>query len=51
MSWKWMAAKATGTSHVRTGKGCDDAYGCYLSGPDSDFLVAIACDGAGSAAF
>ena len=51
MSWKWMAAKATGTSHVRTGKGCDDAYACYLSGPDRDFLVAIACDGAGSAAF
>jgi hypothetical protein len=51
MSWKWMVAKSTGTSHVRTGKGCDDAYACYLSGPDRDFLVAIACDGAGSAAF
>ena len=48
MSWKWMAAKATGTSHTLLGKGCDDAFAIFTTG---EFLVGIVCDGAGSAQY
>jgi hypothetical protein len=48
--WKWAAAKATGTSHLRAGKGCDDYGGCALvRGPTADTLILVVSDGAGSA--
>ncbi|HZL16472.1 MAG TPA: PP2C family serine/threonine-protein phosphatase [Polyangia bacterium] len=40
-----------GTSHVKSGDPCQDAGACeVVDGPDgSDVLIAVACDGAGSA--
>jgi hypothetical protein len=40
-----------GTSHVKSGDPCQDAGACDAveSPPDSDILIAVACDGAGSA--
>ena len=49
-SWGWVVAKATGTSHLRAGKGCDDFGGCtLLQIPDADVLILAVSDGAGSA--
>jgi hypothetical protein len=48
--WKWAAAKAAGTSHLRAGEGSDDFGGCALiRGPGADTFVLAASDGAGSA--
>lgn len=49
--WHWLGACSTGTSHLRTGAGCDDAAACLeLEGRDADpALVAVVSDGAGSA--
>lgn len=51
MSWKWAASSRRGTSHVRAGTRCDDSSRVVLVGPGRDILVAVASDGAGSAAF
>lgn len=49
-SWGWVAAKATGTSHLRMGRGCDDYGGCTLvQVPDGNVLILAVSDGAGSA--
>jgi hypothetical protein len=44
--WRWVAARAAGTSHRRTGKPCQDAFACELA--PRGLLIALA-DGAGSA--
>jgi len=50
-SWKWAAAKATGTSHIRAGKGCDDSGACLIVNcADAETLIIAVSDGAGSAA-
>jgi hypothetical protein len=49
-SWRWAAAKATGTSHIRTRRGCDDFGGCTIvqqSGTEA--LIVVVSDGAGTA--
>lgn len=46
--WKWAAASRRGTSHEKTGTKRQDAMRILL-GHDEQTLVAIACDGAGSA--
>lgn len=47
--WTWAAASQRGTSHEKTGTGKQDAFRCIAAGPDDRYLIAIACDGAGSA--
>lgn len=50
-SWRWAGAKATGTSHLRADRGCDDNGGCVIVGRQQDEALAIVVsDGAGSAA-
>lgn len=51
LRWRYAFASVIGTSHVKSGDPCQDAGACELvEGPQgSDILVAIACDGAGSA--
>lgn len=44
--WSYIAASVKGTSHERTGQRLQDAHRCFAA---DDFLVAVACDGAGSA--
>lgn len=44
--WTYIAGSVRGTSHDRTGQRLQDAHRCFVSG---EFLVAIVCDGAGSA--
>ena len=49
-SWRWAGAKATGNSHIRANKGCDDNGGCVvLRTRDAETLVLAVSDGAGSA--
>lgn len=49
-SWGWAAAKATGTSHIRAGKGCDDFGACAVAHhAGANILVMAVSDGAGSA--
>jgi Protein phosphatase 2C len=50
--WCWIGACAIGSSHVRTGAGCQDSASCLEVpfGTDS-VLIAIVSDGAGSAEF
>jgi hypothetical protein len=49
-SWGWIAAKATGTSHTRSGRGCDDFGGCaVVHCAEQNVLVLVVSDGAGSA--
>lgn len=48
--WTWASARATGTSHIKAGKGCDDFGACLETrGRIDTVLVAVASDGAGSA--
>ncbi|WPB73344.1 PP2C family serine/threonine-protein phosphatase [Archangium violaceum] len=47
--WKTFAVSVEGTQHQRKGIPCQDA--CRASGVASGWLVAVAADGAGSAAF
>jgi hypothetical protein len=49
-SWRFAAASRTGTSHVREGLPCQDAYRCEVI-PTScgQVLIAVVSDGAGSA--
>ena len=46
MAWTWAAASCRGTAHAQAGEGRQDAYRVVPAEPC--FLVAIACDGAGS---
>lgn len=48
--WTWAAARSTGTSHLKNGKGCDDFGACLeLRAAGESTLIAVASDGAGSA--
>ncbi len=47
-TWTWAGASVRGTSHVKSGAPCQDAFKCNLV---NDTLVAIVSDGAGSAEF
>jgi hypothetical protein len=50
--WTWAAARSTGTSHLKSGKGCDDFGACLeLRTPSDNILIAVASDGAGSAQY
>lgn len=46
--WKWAAASRRGTSHEKTGTKRQDAMRVLLTA-DRSALIAVACDGAGSA--
>jgi hypothetical protein len=48
VAWRVYGAAVTGTSHVEVGLPCQDAWSHRVV---SDTLVAVVCDGAGSAAF
>jgi hypothetical protein len=45
--WRFAAAWATGTSHLRTGLPCQDRLAC--ASPAEGTLIAVVADGAGSA--
>jgi hypothetical protein len=47
--WTWARAKCRGVSHIKTEVRCQDALTCLA--PALGSLVAVVCDGAGSAAF
>lgn len=47
--WRWAAASAIGTSHIRSGARIQDA--CAVSCVGKDSIFAIVSDGAGSAEF
>lgn len=49
MAWRWAAASAIGTSHIRFGNRLEDAYAVSAFGGDKVF--AVVSDGAGSAKF
>jgi hypothetical protein len=51
-TWRYAAASAIGTSHIRTGLPCQDRFACISirSATDGDILTAVISDGAGSAA-
>ena len=46
--WRFAAGRATGTSHEKLGKPCQDRYACVAL-VDEDALVAVVADGAGTA--
>jgi len=48
-TWTWALATTRGTSHVATGRGCDDAAFCATLRTDPAVLLAVVSDGAGSA--
>ena len=52
-SWRYALTSVIGTSHLKTGQGCQDASDCrtYRGANGHPVLVAIASDGAGSAKF
>jgi len=47
-SWRILGASVRGTSHIKSGRGCDDAH-AYRQQENGTLLIAVA-DGAGSAA-
>lgn len=49
LSWHVLGASVSGTSHRRTGRGCDDAHAYRAYG--NDLVLLAAADGAGSAAW
>jgi len=51
-SWSWIGACSTGSSHIKTGTGCQD-FGACIEVPygEGTALVAVVSDGAGSAQF
>jgi hypothetical protein len=51
VAWTWAAATCRGISHVRDGSDCQDASRCISAGLDSHTLIAVVCDGAGSASY
>jgi hypothetical protein len=49
--WRLVIGSASGTSHRATGAPCQDsAAHRFIEGPDGKILIAVICDGAGSAA-
>ena len=52
MTWKAIGQSVTGTSHIATGKGCEDAvrYTVLTDTRGNEILVCCVSDGAGSAA-
>lgn len=50
--WRWIGARSTGTSHLKTGDGCEDSAACVeWTGRDGSVLIAAVSDGAGSARY
>lgn len=49
MAWRWAVASQIGTSHIQSGSRLQDAYSVSTIG--EEHLLAIVCDGAGSAEF
>lgn len=50
--WQWAAARSIGTSHLKAGSFCQDAWCCAeLARDDYSVLAAIVSDGAGSAPY
>ncbi|MCQ4188385.1 PP2C family serine/threonine-protein phosphatase [Methylocystis suflitae] len=50
--WTWAGAKVAGTSHIKSGLGCDDNGICSeVATPRGPVLVAVVSDGAGSARY
>ncbi|WP_186729076.1 PP2C family serine/threonine-protein phosphatase [Sphingomonas panacisoli] len=47
-NWTWVAASRRGTAHAQAGERRQDAWRVLTAPPG--FLIAVACDGAGSAA-
>jgi Protein phosphatase 2C len=48
--WEWISASATGTSHFRLSRGCDDSGAfIFVPGSNESALIAVCSDGAGSA--
>ncbi|MDY7524632.1 PP2C family serine/threonine-protein phosphatase [Sphingomonas sp. 10B4] len=47
--WTWIAASRRGTAHAQAGERRQDA--CRVMTAEPGFLIAVACDGAGSAVF
>lgn len=47
--WTWIAASRCGTSHAQNGERRQDAYRVVSAAPG--ILIAVACDGAGSARY
>ncbi len=47
MTWRILGASVTGTSHLRMGRGCDDAHFARIT--SNDILLLAVADGAGSA--
>jgi hypothetical protein len=49
--WSWIGASSTGTSHLASGLGCDDAGACVETfSENGSTLICVVSDGAGSAA-
>ena len=49
-SWRWVAASAIGTAHVRAGLPCQDSHAVFVVGEgDEQMLLLVCADGAGSA--
>lgn len=46
-TWRVTAASVPGTSHIDSGRGCDDAF-AYVVAPDGRGVVIAVADGAGS---
>lgn len=49
-TWRALAASVTGTSHLHSGKGCEDAHAYYIH-EASPLLLLAAADGAGTAIY
>lgn len=47
--WTWAAASSRGTSHARSGERRQDAFACSTPAGNNSPLIAVLCDGAGSA--
>jgi Protein phosphatase 2C len=48
--WRFAAGRATGSSHEKIGKPCQDRHACVALG-EQDALVAVVADGAGTAEY
>src|ERR1700741_2748404 len=49
-SWRWAGACSVGSSHIKSGRGCQDRASCVtLTAIGHDFISAVISDGAGSA--
>ena len=49
MAWRWVSASVIGTSHIRDGSRCQDAYA--ISELSDGYLFAVVSDGAGTAKY